>query len=73
MASSTTVPGSFGDPGATKLSGLMGRGLLLGAYEPRLFIAIAFGSCGLVSHWLANETDRIGSALRASASGLPDR
>src|ERR1700694_2198116 len=29
-----------------------------------LFTAIAFGFCGLVSHRLAGETDRVGSALR---------
>jgi len=32
-----------------------------------LFTAIAFGFCGLVSHRLANETDRVGSALREGA------
>lgn len=31
-----------------------------------LFIAIAFGFCGLVSHRLADETDRVGVALRES-------
>jgi membrane-associated phospholipid phosphatase len=32
-----------------------------------LFVAIAFGFCGLVSYRLANETDRIGVALREGA------
>jgi membrane-associated phospholipid phosphatase len=32
-----------------------------------LFMAIAFGLCGLVSHRLADETGRVGSALREAA------
>jgi hypothetical protein len=35
-----------------------------------LFIAVAFGSCGLVSHRLANETDRVSGVLREATKRI---